>query len=325
MITRIVTVAGQPDREADLATQLAGHRELDLVLRCVDRVELLAAIRGGDLDVIVLVGIPPWMDRELWHEAAVRAVRVLVLVEAGAHPEVPRDVVVLPIDTALEQIATVLQRTEGATPSSPPRTLQSQPRSGRVVAVWGPKGAPGRTTIAIELAVALAAAQPLTALVDADPYGGDVLQFLGIVEELPTIVWAARMAAKGELDGAQLLMELRRAGRNGPVVLPGLPRPELWPDVSDYGWRELLAIARRTFVTTVVDVGFCIEPDVGSFADSADGRNRMATATLTHADHVVAVCKGDATGIRHFIWAYDALKALVPEEDVLIVVNRAKG
>ena len=44
-----------------------------------------------------------------------------------------------------------------------------------VVAVWGPTGAPGRTTIAVTLATELAALG-ITVLVDADTYGGSVAQ-----------------------------------------------------------------------------------------------------------------------------------------------------
>ena len=50
---------------------------------------------------------------------------------------------------------------------------------GRVVVVWGPQGAPGRTTVAAGLAGVLAARGAETVLVDADPYGGAVAQHLG--------------------------------------------------------------------------------------------------------------------------------------------------
>jgi Mrp family chromosome partitioning ATPase len=43
-----------------------------------------------------------------------------------------------------------------------------------VAAVWGPKGGPGRTTIAVNLAFEAAATGGEVLLVDADTYGGAV-------------------------------------------------------------------------------------------------------------------------------------------------------
>jgi Mrp family chromosome partitioning ATPase len=43
-----------------------------------------------------------------------------------------------------------------------------------LAAVWGPKGGPGRTTVAVNLAFEAAAASGEVLLVDADTYGGAV-------------------------------------------------------------------------------------------------------------------------------------------------------
>lgn len=190
-----------------------------------------------------------------------------------------------------------------------------------MIAVWGPKGAPGRTSVAIELAAELAANHEDTLLVDADSYGGDILQLLGIVDELPTIVWAARSALNEEFDAARLAIDLRRAGRAGPVVLPGLPRADLWADVSPSGWRRLLDLARIAFQHTVCDVGFCLEPDLSPYAADG-GRNRIALETIEAADHLVAVCRADPIGIKNFLWAYETLRDVVDPDGVVIVVNR---
>ena len=53
--------------------------------------------------------------------------------------------------------------------SSAPVKVLSAERAGEVIAVRGPKGAPGRTTIGIELACALADTGEETILMDADP------------------------------------------------------------------------------------------------------------------------------------------------------------
>ena len=52
-----------------------------------------------------------------------------------------------------------------------PAAPESAP-TGRTVAVWGPHGAPGRTTVAVGLAAALAQQGRPSLLLDLDPYGG---------------------------------------------------------------------------------------------------------------------------------------------------------
>ena len=51
------------------------------------------------------------------------------------------------------------------------------------MAVWGPTGAPGRTTVAVGLATELASRGRGTLLLDADPYGGAVAQHLGVLDQ----------------------------------------------------------------------------------------------------------------------------------------------
>jgi MinD-like ATPase involved in chromosome partitioning or flagellar assembly len=319
---RVVTLAADPDREAAVARALSERSDVELVLRCVDRIELLAALRAGGLDAIISVGAPSWFERGEAAEAARAEVHVVAVVSdpADADRLGGLGASLMPPESSVDEL---IERSRWSE-ISPPPLPSSQPSLplGTLVAVWGPKGAPGRTTVAIELAAELAAVEPDTLLVDGDPYGGDVLQLLGVTEELPTIIWAARMAAKEELDPGRLLLDMRRAGRKGPVLLPGLPRAELWPDVSDYGWRRLLTVARATFSHTVCDAGGCIEPEPNTYSAPSGGRNRMARESISSADHVVAVLRADPVGLKNFLWSYDELREIVDEDLVLVVANR---
>ena len=321
---RIVTLSGDPEHEAMLAGLLDQRHDVELVLRCVDRVELLGAIRGGGLDAIVSVGAPQWLDRQSADEASAAGIRIVAVVGDAEDGE---RVAALGADLVAPHapIEQILQRCERGvqSPAAPlPSTQPSRP-VGKLIAVWGPKGAPGRSRIALELAAELSVDEHSTMLIDADPYGGDLLQMLGVVEELPTIVWAARMAAKEELDAARLALDLRRAGRSGPVFLPGLARAELWPEVADFGWRQLLKVAQASFRFTVCDTGFCLEPDASPYPGNGEGRNRLTRSTLREAQQVVAVCRGDPIGLKTFLWAFDDMQAVIGDTDVVIVANRA--
>jgi len=322
---RIVTLAGDPDREAALALEIAGRRDVELVLRCVDRVELLAALRSDAIDAIVSVGAPAWFDKQEAYEASKAGIVVVGLVHDA--PDADRlaelGAGLLPSEAPVQEVVDRCRSSEPLPAPAQPAHHSNGDR-GRLIAVWGPKGAPGRTRVAIELAAGFAANEPSTLLIDCDPYGGDVVQMLGIVEELASIVWAARLAARGQLDSIRLADDLRRAGRGGPIVLPGLPRAELWADVSEFGWRALLDVAVSSFTHTVCDVGFCIETASSPYPGNGEGRNRMAIATLRAADAVVAVCRADPVGLKNFVWMFEHLRELVDEESIRIVANRVR-
>lgn len=318
---RVATVAGDPAAEARLAGSLATHAEFELVLRCVERGELLGAIRGGRLDAVVSAGLPAWVDHQVVDEARRRSCPVIVVGEDEPDRLRALGLRRAEAEAGPDELLALIDRADAPVP--PEATSAGSP-TGRLVAVWGAKGAPGRTTIALELAAELAATEPATLLVDGDPYGGDVLQLAGIVEELGNVIWAARMAAKEELSGDLLAGELRRTGARGPVVLPGLPRGELWAEVSDFGWRRLLVAARASFRFTVCDVGFCLEPDASPYPEAGEGRNRMARVTVAEADRVVAVLRADAVGIKQFLWGCAELRALVDLDDVIVVANRVE-
>lgn len=311
-LRRVVTAAGDIDHETILAESLAFRPDFELVLRCLDRVELLAVIRGGGLDAIILVGEVDWFDHQLASEASARGITVVSLSDGVQTPDTARS---LQPEAGLNEILAACE--------SPPIAAgrSASTATGVLAAVWGPKGSPGRTRIAVDLAFALQMNGMPSALLDADPYGGDITQLLGIVEELPTVIWASLMASKGELDVAQLEANLRRAGK-GPVVIPGLPRAALWPDVTEFGFRELLEICRENFRHTVIDAGFCLEAAASLSPDGSEGRNRMAREALRRADRVVAVCRCNPVGIRNFLWSFEELCTVVDSDKVIIVANR---
>jgi MinD-like ATPase involved in chromosome partitioning or flagellar assembly len=322
---RVVTLAGDPDREAGLASELDGRGDVELVLRCVDRVELLGAVRSAAVDAIVSVGAPIWFDKQEAFEASQAGIVVVGLVrdplDADRLAELGAGL--LPTEASVQEVVDRCRSSEPL-PAPPQTGYHPNGDRGRLVAVWGPKGAPGRTRVSIELAAELAVAESSTLLIDGDPYGGDVVQMLGIVEELPSVLWAARLAARGQLDNKRLAADLRRAGSGGPVVLPGIPRAELWPDVSEFGWRALLEVATSSFKYAVCDVGFCIETAASPYSGSGEGRNRMAVESLRAADTVVAVCRADPVGLKNFVWTFEHLRELVDDDCIRIVANRVR-
>lgn len=200
-------------------------------------------------------------------------------------------------------------------------------REERLVVVWGPKGAPGRTTVAINLAFEAPPLAGETLLVDADTYGGSIAQMLGFLDDSPGLAWAARLASRGELDGPALWQATRRAGTGGPSVLAGLPRAELWTEIRPSTWESLIELFRVSFALTVVDVGFCLEEDEELLYDHVRfRRNAVSRLALQRADTVIAVARADPVGLHDFVRGYQQLRDLgVSPSRVRVVVNQVRG
>lgn len=315
MPTRIVTVAGSVERETQVAAQLERDPGSLVAFRCLERAELLATLRAGAADLVLAVGVADWFDFQCHEEARRCGVHLYGIavdpVEADLL-EVRGFVVVRDLTHLRELLIRDLPLADEPNPDE---------ELGDLVAVWGPKGSPGRTTVAIELATVLAQSDPGTLLVDADLYGGDIAQLLGVVDELSGIVPLCRLAAQGRLRDPGWVTELRSIDR-GPAVLPGLLRAELWREVSTFGWDELLEAARRAFSTTVVDIGFCVESPPP--LPGAPGRNDVAISALEKADRVLVVVRADPIGLRSFFWSFTDHRDLFDQERCLVVINRVQ-
>ncbi|XNZ01416.1 AAA family ATPase [Micrococcus luteus] len=202
-------------------------------------------------------------------------------------------------------------------------------RPGRITAVWGPAGAPGRTTVAVNLAAETAAQGARVLLVDADTYAPSAGVLLGLTDESAGLARAARAADRGRLDRdalAQAAVTVRAAGAD-LSVLTGLTRPERWPEVRGAALEEVLRQARRDFDEVVVDVGFCLEEDEElSFDVPAPQRNGATLAALRTADRVFALGAGDAVGLPRLMRGVEALREAVPDgPEPVVVVNRVRS
>ncbi|CUU59996.1 AAA domain-containing protein [Parafrankia irregularis] len=196
---------------------------------------------------------------------------------------------------------------------------------GRVIAVWGPVGSPGRTTIALGLAAELAGLGRPTLLIDADSYGGSIGQHVGLLEEAPGLAAAARSANQGLLDVPRLAMLCRDLG-GGLRVLPGISRPSRWPELRPTSVETVIALSRRLASFVVVDCGFCLETDEElSFDTTAPRRNGATLAVLEAADTVLAVASAEPVGLVRFVRGLAELREVVPHADPLIVVNKLRG
>ncbi len=195
----------------------------------------------------------------------------------------------------------------------------------RVVAVWGPAGAPGRSTVAIELAVELARGGRRVALVDADTHAPSLALALGLADEGPGFAAACRQAELGGLDARELARIAVPLGRTGVDVLTGINRPSRWPELGQARVTAALAACRDWADYTVVDIASSLERDEEIVSDLDGPRRNAATlAVLRAADLVVAVVGADPVGISRFLRGHADLRATVGATPVAVVANRLR-
>lgn len=194
--------------------------------------------------------------------------------------------------------------------------------------MWGPAGAPGRTTIAIGIAAELAAEGLSVALADADTHSGSVAPALGLLDEAPGFAAACRLAATDSLTTEELerVAERFRSPHGNFWVLTGLGRPHRWPELSAERVVATIEACRQWVDVTVLDTGFSLENDEEISSDLfAPRRNAATISALREADHVVAVGSGDPVGLSRFLRAHVDLLEIVDAERVTTVINKVRG
>lgn len=197
----------------------------------------------------------------------------------------------------------------------------------RVTAVWGPSGSPGRSVLAIELAVELTRRGRRTVLVDADTVAPSVALLLGLSDDGPGIAAACRRAGMDALDEAELhrltVSVDTSAGSVG--VLAGINRPRRWPELSASRLSAALRVCRQVDEETIVDVASAFEGDDELTRDlPGPSRHAATAAVLQEADEVIAVASADPLGISRFLREHAELRSLIGPTPVRVVVNRVR-
>lgn len=341
-----VTASGGAAWEPELLGRLAGRGDVRVVRRCVDLADVLATAAAGTARAALVGPALHRLDRDA--VARLRGSGVAVVGMSPVADAAGRErlltlgiLVVLPADAPADEVAAAVlgavdaldrRSTAGVVPAPTGAVVASgvvdaelEPATaGHLVAVWGPTGAPGRTTIAVNLAAELASAGTETLLADADTYGASVGQVLGLLDEAPGLAAAVRAAAHGGLDPAALSRHARQVAPR-LLVLTGLPRPDRWPELRPAALAHVWDVARRAVALVVVDCGFSLEQDEDlAFDVAAPRRNAATIETLERADLVVAVGSADPIGLQRLVRGLGELRDLVPTATVRVVVNRAR-
>ena len=175
----------------------------------------------------------------------------------------------------------------------------------RVTSVFAPKGGVGKTTIAFNLAVAMAQLEQRTVLIDGSVQFGDLRSLLKVPGDAPSILDLPtdRIA---ESDLTDVLWR----DPSGIDILLAPPRIEMAEMITTRDVDKVLSLLRRVYSSIVIDMSSVI--------------NDINLGFLDASDTIIEIVTYDSTTIHNTIAMADTFRSIgYPASKVRYLVNRA--
>jgi Mrp family chromosome partitioning ATPase len=327
------------------------HGPVTVVRRCAELPELLAACQSGLARAAVVAEGSEGLTASLVDRLGAVGVAIIALTDNADEAARLRKIGVASALTGVQsaelsdRIADAVSQLTGlgrpatlsaaadtgaalATDPVEPQPAAEGAGTGRIIAVWGPAGSPGRTTIAANIAGEMAADGREVLLVDADTYGASVAAVLGLLDESAGLAQACRLADQGSLDTDALRKVASTVATTSGTfkVLTGITRADRWTELRATALALVLERARQMADVVVVDTGFCLEADEElSFDTMAPRRNAATLCPLELADTVYAVGAADPVGVPRLVRALAELEDAVPQASPTVVMNKVRA
>jgi MinD-like ATPase involved in chromosome partitioning or flagellar assembly len=195
------------------------------------------------------------------------------------------------------------------------RVSPRQSSSPVVIAVTSPYGSTGKTTVAINIALELAAEKARVLLIDGDTQGPAVANHFLLSEQPAGLAAALRISNQQRFDLDQLE---RLSFQFQKTTLRIMPGSQGFPDqaIDEEAIQMLLDTARSGFDYTVIDLG-CL-------SSSGDCKQDLLTGNIISlADRTILVCLADPIGIFRLLSSEGSIASLSSAPD--LVLNRVRN
>ena len=310
--------------DAEYAEQAARHGH-DVVASAAGALEAASLVISLRPDALVVAAEPHYLGAGALAACDDAGVRVVAITSDDAERRLAASLGLLETTDAAAGWPAVELALGGS-----PRPTEARARTGRgtVITVWGPGGAPGRTTTAIAVAAELAALGESVVLADVDTHGASIAPALGMLDEAPGFAAACRLAGSNALTHDELdrIAQPYRSPSGSFRVLTGIGRPSRWPELSGERVGAVIAQCRSWVDFTVLDVGSSLENDEEISSDMfAPRRNAAALAAVRDADRIIAVGAADPVGLSRFLRAYVDLEEVASAQETTVVMNRVRA
>ena len=183
------------------------------------------------------------------------------------------------------------------------------PDEGKIIAVFSAKGGTGKSTITVNLAVAIASKTGAkVGIIDANLQFGDIALLLNI---LPKATMADLVKDMEHLDD-KLLTSYLASFDNLVKVLPSPLRPEQAETISGAHMAEILGVMRRNFDYIIVD--------------TAASFNEVMLSVLDAADRILVVSALDLPALKNVKLSLEVMDTLGYGGDkVKLILNRVNA
>ncbi len=330
--------------ESALVSRLTGGHRDRRIRRCVDVVELLADVGTGLADVVVIDAQFPRLDATAVGRIAAGARLVIgvsideagearlrqlgIQATVGIDPRSP--------SVAVEQVCALIS--SAASTADPPKPAAMLPSAGvspgpgnqsilagRVVTVWGPAGAPGRTTVAIALAEVCGALGKDSLVIDADTTAAGVAPAVAMTAEASGLVAACRHSEQGALD-VPALARLSHSVDGRYRILTGLPAANRRSEVRPAALCGLLEVARALCDWVIIDLDSTLpRPASNSFPGIEVGDVPVIDSVIDVSDVIVAVAGCDPVSLARLLSGIGVVREANQEATLIVILNRVRG
>ena len=193
----------------------------------------------------------------------------------------------------------LLQDMHDAHRASAPESLS------RVYAFFGAKGGVGTTTLAYNVAAAIAAQHYRVALIDGSLQFGDLRGLLRATEDVPSIV----QLPTTHIQRADLEQVMHR-DQSGVEVLFAPPRIEMAEMIMPRDIERLLSIMRKIYNVVIIDTATTVDDTLLAYLDNSDSLVQVVTYEWTSLQRARAMA--------------DTLAAInSPQNQIRYLVNRS--
>lgn len=322
---RVAVGLGDPERERTLLPALKADSTILVTERCLSADQLISCVEAGTVDTVLLADDL----HRLTDDALLRLARSrLPIIVLAAQPDDQRwqtlAWVVLPLDAPPDAVRqAVLAARPGATsgsiasngdrlPRPEAAAAKASPGELATIAIASGHGSPGRTVVALNLAVALGAVAP-TVLVDADAAGPSLAAYLDL-DPTRNLFMLAHADPRSPRDWDQAIAaETQTIGRHA-VAVCGLPKPAMRAAVSAHFIEQLLSELGQRYRFVILDIG-------ADLLGAEAGLHRLA---LGASQQVIFVASADLVGLWHARVGLNLLdrSLSIEPERVALVINR---